>query len=364
MNVSTSESLFQRRWKKFKSLKRGYYSFRVLIGLYLLSFLFPFLINSEPLVVCHEGRYDFPVMWDLPFIGHLFKTKLGRDYGMKAEGFPDWQKLKEKYEKENSGNWLLFPLYDKGPYRHYLDLEGRPPHPPSARHWAGTDMAGRDIFSRLSWGFNVSISFALLVTFFNYLIGISVGALLVYFGGKVDIFGQRFIEIFSAIPFLYFVMIIGDLFRVDNAIQSFFVMVAILSLLSWMGMTYFIRGEFYREKSKDYVAAAIAQGESDRSIIFRHILPNALTPVVTFAPFAIVGMISALVSLDFLGFGLPIPTPSWGELVNQGMDQLDAGKWWLIAFPLGAMFCTLMLVTFIGEAIREAFDPKVFSRLR
>jgi len=143
---------------------------------------------------------------------------------------------------------------------------------------------------------------------------------------------------------------------------SFWLLIVILTAFDWMGITYYVRGEFYREKAKDYVAAAISIGASDRSIIFKHILPNSLTPVVSFAPFMIVANIGALVALDFLGFGLPAPTPSWGELIGQGVENLT--KWWLIFFPLAAMFITLLLIVFIGEAVREAFDPREFSRLR
>jgi len=188
-------------------------------------------------------------------------------------------------------------------------------------------------------------------------IGITIGALLGYYGGTFDIVMQRFVEIWSAMPFLYTVMIFAAIM-----IPNFWMLVGILVMFKWMGMTYYIRAEFLREKSKDYVAAARAIGCTDGAIIFRHILPNALTPVISFAPFAVVADIGALVSLDFLGFGLPAPTPSWGELLGQGLSNLT--KPWLILSPTLAMFCTLLLVSFIGEAIREAFDPKQYSRLR
>ena len=192
---------------------------------------------------------------------------------------------------------------------------------------------------------------------FTYVIGISIGALLGYFGGTFDILVQRLVEIWSAMPFLYTVMIFASVM-----IPNFWMLVFILVLFRWMGMTYFIRAEFLREKAKDYVAAARAIGCTDGTIIFKHILPNALTPVISFAPFAIVAGIGSLVSLDFLGFGLPAPTPSWGELLGQGLASLN--KPWLILSPTMAMFITLLLVSFIGEAIREAFDPKQYSRLR
>ena len=200
-------------------------------------------------------------------------------------------------------------------------------------------------------------------------IGVTAGALLGYFGGKLDILGVRLIEIWSSLPFLYTIIIVSSIvvpiyLPGRNLVlqPSFWLLIFILTAFDWMGITYYVRGEFYREKSKDYVGAAISMGASDRSIIFKHILPNALTPIVSFAPFMVVGNIGALVALDFLGFGLPAPTPSWGELIGQGVENLT--KWWLVFFPLAAMFVTLLLIVFIGEAVREAFDPKEYSRLR
>lgn len=238
-----------------------------------------------------------------------------------------------------------------------LDLKPGVKRPSTFQHLLGTDDRGRDVFARMVYGFRTSVSFALVVTFLCYLIGISFGALLGFYGGKFDIVMQRFVEIWSAMPFLYTVMIFAAIM-----IPNFWMLVLILVLFKWMGMTYYIRGEFLREKSKDYVAAAQAIGCTDGAIIFKHILPNALTPVISFAPFAVVANIGALVSLDFLGFGLPAPTPSWGELLGQGLGNLH--KEWLILSPTLAMFLTLLLVSFIGEAIREAFDPKQYSRLR
>jgi microcin C transport system permease protein len=237
------------------------------------------------------------------------------------------------------------------------DLQGEPPHSPSRRHWFGTDDRGRDVFVRLAYGFRISIGFALAVVALAYAIGIAVGSVLGFFGGKVDLVGQRLVEIWATLPFLYTMIIVSSIVRPNVALLAF-----LLALFSWVGMSFYIRGEFYREKAKDYVAAAIAQGESDRSVMVRHILPNALTPVISFAPFSMVGGVTSLVALDFLGFGLPAPTPSWGELVGQGLANIR--EWHLVLFPLGALFATLIMVVFIGEAVREAFDPRAFSRLR
>jgi microcin C transport system permease protein len=288
---------------------------------------------------------------------------------MEAFGEPDYRQLRRTLAEDGVDGWVLMPPYPYSATESMLDLPGSPPHAPSREHILGTDDRGRDIFTRLAYGFNVSLTFALLVLLLSYVFGVLVGALLGYFGGKLDILGQRVIEIWSSLPFLYTIIIISSIIvpqyspgRNLLAQQSFWLLIFILTLFDWMGITYYVRGEFYREKAKDYVAAAIAMGVSERAIMFRHILPNSLTPVVSFAPFAIVANITALVALDFLGFGLPAPTPSWGELIGQGVNHL--GDWWLIVFPIAALFLTLLLIVFIGEAVRDAFDPKEYSRLR
>lgn len=428
--------IFKRRWNKFKTLRRGYYSFIFVIVIFGLSFFSEFLINSKAIMVKYQGKIYFT----------LFSFESARTFGLQGFGIPNYRNMKQVYQVRNQerkdrvakgaasdddknyekwgDDWVWLPLYPYGPLESLLDeLPCRPPHPPtwSERKWRreffdeglfilpqtrpsddelagkfgrpewkdldekklyyqmalaghlelkpgvkkpgalqhllGTDDRGRDVFARMVYGFRTSVSFALVVTFLDYLIGIAIGALLGFYGGKFDIIMQRFVEIWSAMPFLYTVMIFAAIM-----IPNFWMLVVILVMFKWMGMTYYIRGEFLREKSKDYVAAARAIGCTDGAIIFRHILPNALTPVISFAPFAVVANIGALVSLDFLGFGLPAPTPSWGELLGQGLANLH--KEWLILSPTLAMFLTLLLVSFIGEAIREAFDPKQYSRLR
>ena len=214
------------------------------------------------------------------------------------------------------------------------------------------------MFARLVYGFNVTLSFALCVTFFAYTIGILVGGILGYFGGKTDLFGVRIIEIFYAIPFLFLMMILAQIFKPT----IFILAMMYVFIVGWIGISLYIRGEFFREKSKDYVSAAVSMGQSTWKIMFKHILPNALTPIITFAPFAIISYIFSLVALDFLGFGLQPPTPSWGELLNQG--RLNLQYWHLILIPLASIASTLFLISFIGEATREAFDPKIYSRLR
>tara|TARA_B100000941_G_C28497728_1_gene552031 strand:- start:29 stop:1072 length:1044 start_codon:yes stop_codon:yes gene_type:complete len=347
--MSKSKSILSKRIRKFKSLKRGYYSFVILLSLYLVSFFNPVLINNKALIVKYDNNLYFPV----------FKYYPASTFNQEGFGEAHYRNLAIQFNKNNDDqNWIVMPLYPYHPNESLMsELDGEPPHTPSSEHWFGTDNRARDVFARLIYGFNISISFAIVVTFFSYLIGISIGAILGYFGGKIDIFGQRFIEIFASIPFLYTMIIISSVMQ-----PSFWLLVTILSSFGWVGMTYYIRGEFYREKAKDYVSAAISMGANNRRVMFKHILPNALTPVISYAPFAIVGYISSLVALDFLGFGLAPPTPSWGEIVSQGIS--DIRYWWLIVSPMGATFTTLLLITFIGEGVREAFDPKVYSRLR
>jgi microcin C transport system permease protein len=353
------ESLVRKRLRKFRRLKRGYYSFLIISIAYLLSFFLPVIANNVALVVHYQGSYYFPPV----------RYHAASEFGQGAVGDPDYRALGRQFAASGQGNWVLMPPIPYGPNESLLDLPGSPPHPPSAAHAFGTDDRGRDVLVRLAYGFNISLTFALLVALVGNITGIAVGASLGYFGGRVDILGQRGIEIWSSLPFLYVVIIISSVIvpvympgRYQLMQPSLWLLVVILAAFDWMGITYYIRGEFYREKAKDYVGAAIATGVSEAGIMFRHILPNALTPVVSFAPFEIVANISALVALDFLGFGLPAPTPSWGELIGQGMENLT--KWWLVFYPLGVLFMTLLLVVFIGEAVREAFDPKEFSRLR
>ncbi len=353
------ESPFRRRLRKFRRLKRGYWSFLLITGAYAISFFLPVLMNNVAFVVRYEGAYYFP----------FFRFYPASAFGQEAFGEPNYRDLKTQFAAEGRGNWVLMPPIPFGPNESLLDQPGSPPHPPTRAHIFGTDDRGRDVLVRLAYGFNISLTFAILVMIAGYAIGISVGATLGYFGGKLDLLGQRTIEIWSSLPFLYTIIIVSSIVvpvylpgRSQLVQPSFWLLVAILAAFEWMGMTYYVRGEYYREKARDYVGAAIATGVSEPAIMFRHILPNALTPVVSFAPFTIVANISALVALDFLGFGLPAPTPSWGELIGQGMQNLT--KPWLVFFPLGALFMTLLLVVFIGEAVREAFDPKEYSRIR
>ncbi len=341
-----------------------------------------------------EKHYFFPAFWDLmDFIPGIEYPVYESSYFNQNinQVLVDFRLLDKDWEKQNSDNYIIMPLYPYHPHEDLKDeldelyqdsnnngaydlgevfidengdgewTQNNPPTKPDGfggRHLLGTDNTGRDIFARVIDGFKVSITFAVVCTFLSYSIGIILGAILGYFGGKVDLFGVRIMEIFSALPFLFIVMILSS-FMTPNL----FMLAAILVFLSgWIGLSYFIRGEFYREKAKDYVSAAVSMGASNTRVMFKHILPNALTPIITFGPFAIIGYIGTLNMLDLLGYGLQPPAASWGEILKQALENLD--NWHMLVFPIIAMTVTLFMITFIGEAIREAFDPKVYSRLR
>ena len=416
---------WEKRIKRFKTIKRGYYSFLIVSTLFVTSMFLEFLVNNKPLFIRYGSSVSFPAAaeWadslmffkapramarkaDYGQIGddevdyRLFaaaskdpsvfderlkaleaevaavKSQLAVKPGPRAmpEEVQDYKDLQEilpaieadmKLLAEAKAVFaagkasILMPLYPYSAREHLLDMPGRPPHRPGASHLLGTDDSGADVFAQLVYGFRISMSFALIVSLTGYLIGIVVGGVMGYFGGWTDILIQRFIEIWSSIPFLFTLIIIASI------VQPTFLLLVFLMVImqGWIGISSYIRGEFYREKARDYVHAAVAMGASEWSVMMKHILPNSLVPLVTFAPFSIVGTIGSLVSLDFLGFGLPIGTPSWGVLLDQGMKYL---KYYphLILTPSVAMALTLYMVVMIGEAVREAFDPKVFSRLR
>jgi microcin C transport system permease protein len=422
MSKTLSESILQKRIKRFKSIKRGYYSLITIIILYILSLISPLWINNKPLIIRYQnGLYDlgekfddlnnngvwdleeifydahkyyFPALLDLidfiPGINYPFYES--KQFNQNINRFEaDFRLLKKVCEENNNGNFVLMPFYPYHPHEdlkdkldeEYTDINGNgeydhgesfvdenndgiwnennPPTKPTGfggRHLLGTDNTGRDIFARIVDGFKVSITFAILCTLLSYSIGIVIGGTLGYFGKKVDLFGVRIMEIFSAIPFLFIIMILSGFMQ-----PNLFILAGILVFLyGWIGIAYYIRGEYYREKAKDYVSAAVAMGASNKRIMFKHILPNALTPIITYAPFAIIGYIATLNMLDLLGYGLQPPAASWGEILKQALENLD--NWHLLIFPIVAMTITLFMITFIGEAIREAFDPKVYSRLR
>ncbi len=347
INLDMHESILKKRWKKFKSLKRGYYSLILLLALYGISFFLPLIINNRALVVRYEGELFFPIL-----SGYI----PGKNFGQDVPGEAKYRKLKDQFAKED-GNWVLMPMYPYSPYEDITFDGNKMYEPPSRVHWLGTDNTGRDVFARLCYAFNISISFALILSIVNYIFGILIGGAMGYFGGRFDLFFQRLIEVWSSLPMLFVIIIISSILK-----PSFFLLIGIYTLVNWISMTYLMRAEFYREKSRAYVAAALSMGQSEFKVMFKHILPNSLVPIITYFPFAVVAGISALVGLDYLGFGLSPPTPSWGQMLDVGLSNIT--KWWMVFSPVTAQFFTLLAIVFIGEGVREAFDPKVYSRLR
>ncbi len=238
----------------------------------------------------------------------------------------------------------------------FLKTDVRFPFPPVSGHPLGIDSAGRDVLSRIVYGLRISLSFGFLLVGVSMMLGIVTGSLQGYYGGKIDITAQRLIEIWSALPFLYVMILMGSIYG-----RSFLLLLIIYGLFNWIGISYYIRAEFLSLRSRPFVEAARCMGVPTRRIIFKHILPNALVPVITFFPFSLVGAIGALAALDYLGFGLPPPTPSWGELIFQAQQYRWA--WWLILYPSIALFTVMLLGVFIGEGVRNAYDPKQYSRM-
>lgn len=347
-NLQLNQSILKRRWEKFKTLKRGYYSLIILLMTYGISFFLPFLINNRALIVKYNSDYYFPA-----FSGYVS----GETFNQDVPGEARYRKLKNEFREDGNGNWVLLPPYPYSPFED-ITFEGNKMYqPPSSLRWMGTDNTGRDVFARLCYAFNISISFALLLTIINYIIGILIGGAMGYFGGKFDLIFQRLVEIWSNLPMLFVIIILSSIIK-----PSFYLLIGIYTLINWISMTYLMRAEFYREKSKAYVAAALSMGQSEFKVMFKHILPNSLVPIITYFPFSVVAGISALVGLDFLGFGLAPPTPSWGQMLDVGLQNIR--KWWMVFAPVSAQFLTLLSIVFIGEGVREAFDPKVYSRLR
>jgi len=337
-----------KKLRRFKSIRRGYYSFIALVIMIGVALGAELLVNHRALIVHYNGQYYFPTYGRM-----LPGTTFGSDYAYET----NYRKLAHRFDKTpESGNWVLLPIVPYNPYENDFKEGLYPPLPPSFkdRHFLGVDIVGRDIAARLVYGFRIAILFSLLLLAANYIIGISIGSAMGYWGGKFDLFFQRIIEIWSNVPFLYVIIIIASIVT-----PSFFVLILIMAFFGWIGITWIIRTVTYKEKEREYVLAAKALGATDIRIIFKHIIPNTLSVIVTFAPFAISGGIIALTSLDYLGFGLPPPTPSWGELLQQGWANMDA--WWISGSVITAMVVTLMTVTFVGEAVREAFDPKLYT---
>ena len=332
--------LNQRRLNNFRSNKRGYYSFWIFSFLFFVSLFADFIANEKPLLVRYDSNFYYPIF------SYYSETTFGGDFETEAD-------YKDPYVKnliEEKG-WMIMPIIPYSYNTIIRDLSAPAPSAPSNKNWLVTAVQARDVLSRLIYGFRISDLFGFTLTFFSSIIGVSAGAVQGYFGGKTDLFFQRFMEVWSAIPTLYVLIILASVIQ-----PNFWWLLIILLLFSWMGYVGVVRAEFLRARNFDYIRAARALGVSNTKIMIKHMLPNATIATVTFLPFSLSASVTALSGLDFLGFGLPPGSASLGEMVNQGRNNLQAP--WLgitSSLTLGLM---LGLLVFVGEAIRDSLDPR------
>ena len=336
-----------KQWKRFRSIKRGYWSAIILIVMLSLSVVAELFVNSRALIVSYEGKWYFPT-----YEGIIPGETFGLDYDYET----NYRDLQQRFKTQSSGNWVLMPLVPFNPFENDLHTDSFPPYPPSlqSKHYLGTDSTGRDILARLVYGFRIAMGFALVLMVCSYTAGILVGCAMGYWGGVFDLLFQRLIEIWNTIPFLYVIMIVASV-----VIPSFWTLVTVMVIFGWTSMTWNMRTSTYKEKAREYVNAARALGANNSRVIGIHILPNTISVIVTFIPFSIASGVASLTALDYLGFGLPPPTPSWGEMLSQGTENLESV--WIVGSVGIAIVAVLLMVTYIGEAIREAFDPKKFT---
>lgn len=335
-----SNPLNQRRWQNFKANKRGYYSLWLFLSLCTLTLFAEVIANDKPLLVYYDGGFYFPTFNVYP------ETVFGGDFELETDYRQDYAKnlIDEK-------GWMLWP-----PVRYSYDTINYSrvaPSPPSLENWLGTDDQGRDVLARVIYGFRVSVLFGIILTVISSIIGITVGALQGFYGGKTDLIGQRIIEVWSGMPTLYLLIILSSFVE-----PGFWWLLGIMLLFQWMTLVDVVRAEFLKGRNLEYVRAAKALGLSNTRLMFHHILPNAMIATVTFMPFILTGAITTLTSLDFLGFGLPAGSPSLGELIAQGKNNLQAP--WLGITAFLVMSIMLALLVFIGEAARDAFDPRKY----
>ena len=337
--VSLSPS--QLAWQRFKRNRLGFVSLVLFVVLVVVSMAAELVSNDKPLMASYQGKLYFPIVNNPP------ETVFGGDFATPTDYFDPF--IQQQFKQP--GNWAIYPI---NPYHHstlnYFAKEPNPA-PPSADNWLGTDDRRRDLLARLLYGFRVSVLFALALTITGTLLGVVTGAIQGFFVGKTDLAMQRFIEIWGAMPELYLLIIFSAVFE-----PSVTLLLVLLSLFGWMGLSDYVRAEFLRNRQLDYVRAARALGLSNWAIIWRHVLPNSMTPVVTFLPFRMSAAILALTSLAFLGLGVPPGTPSLGELLSQGKTNIDA--WWISISTFGVLVVTLLLLTFMGDALRDALDPR------
>jgi microcin C transport system permease protein len=341
------DPLTRERLRRFRSFRRAWISLWLLLALVALSLGAELLVNSRAILVWYEGRLYLPT-YD--------RVRFGDELGLSYHYEADYRALAEKLPREGRG-WVLMPPVPYNPYEQEFRDGSFPPYPPSVsrRHFLGTDRIGRDIVARLFYGFRIAILFSLTFVFVTFLVGTLLGIMMGYVGGRFDLIVQRLIEIWEQIPFLYVVMLMVSIFR-----PEFVLFLGIFILFGWTSRTWGVRAMTYRERERDYILAARIMGASTWRIVTVHILPNVLVVVLTSLPFAVEGAISALTALDYLGFGLRPPTPSWGELISQGISVYQSAPW-IISSVAIAMTLVLVLIAFVGEGLRDAFDPKRYT---
>lgn len=328
------------KWRKFKASKRGFYAFWVFLAVFFVSLAADFVANDKPLVVYYDGQWYFPIIDNPP------ETAFGGEFLTPT----DYKDPFVRRKINENGFFIMPPIpysYDTIVY----DMPTPAPGAPSLKNWLGTDDLGRDVAARLIYGVRFSLLFGLLLTVCSSVVGIAAGAAQGYFGGKVDLFGQRFLEIWGSLPQLFILIIVSGMVA-----AGFWSLLVVLLLFSWTALVPVVRAEFLRVRNFDYVKAARALGASDVRIMARHVFPNAMVATLTYLPFILSGAVVSLTALDFLGFGLPPGEPSLGELVRQGKENLQAP--WLAATAFAALAFLLTVLVFIGEAVRNAFDPR------
>jgi microcin C transport system permease protein len=333
--------LNKRRLRAFKANRRGYYSFIIFMTLFLITLFAEFIANDKPFLVKYDGAYYTPI----------FKMYTEKQFGGEFETEADYRDPEVQRLIHEKGGWMIWPLIPYSYRTIKLDLPVPAPAPPSWDNLLGTDDQGRDVLARVIYGFRISVLFGLTLTFFSALIGVTAGAVQGFFGGWTDLIFQRFIEILRSLPELYLLLILSSIIA-----PNFWLLLAILLFFEWTAFVGPVRAEFLRGRNFEYVRAARALGLSNTQIMFKHLLPNAMVATVTFAPFILSGAIAALTALDYLGFGLPPGSPSLGELLQQGKQNLQAPWLGLTAFFVIALM--LSMLVFVGEAVRDALDPR------
>lgn len=331
----------KRSWSRFKRNRRGYFSLLIFLVLFVTSLFAELICNDVPVLVRFEGHFYFPVLKSYP------ETTFGGEFETEADyKDPIFQEL-----MAGPKNYMVFPVIRHNYNSINFEINGPVPSPPTIENLLGTDDRGRDVMARIVYGFRLSVLFGLVLTLLGTVVGIIAGAIQGFMGGRVDLVFQRFIEIWGSMPELYLLIIFASIFQ-----PSILLLLILLSLFSWMGLSDYVRAEFLRGRNMEYVKAAKALGVGNITIMWRHLLPNSMTPVITFLPFRVSASILALTSLDFLGLGVPPSTPSLGELLAQGKANIDA--WWLSLSSFSILVITLVLLIFVGEALRDAYDPR------